>query len=189
MGISAKSSGADVGDIKANANAAIPAGWLACGGQAVSRATYSALFLAIGTLYGAGDGATTFNVPDLRGRTIFGKDNLGGTAANRLTTANGGLDGVTLGAVGGGESVTLTSAEMPSHTHIQNAHSHLEQAGNGAGGGISYMSLVSTANQTGLYTYANTPTAVSTATNQNTGTGGAHKNIPPAMVTNFIIKA
>jgi len=86
MGISAKSSGADVGDIKANANAAIPAGWLACGGQAVSRSTYAALFLAIGTLYGAGNGSTTFNVPDLRGRALFGKDNMGGSAANRLTS-------------------------------------------------------------------------------------------------------
>ncbi len=168
MGISAKSSGADVGDIKANANAAIPAGWLACGGQAVSRATYSALFLAIGTLYGAGDGSTTFNVPDLRGRTIFGKDNLGGTAANRLTTANGGLDGATLGAVGGGESVTLTTNELPSHSHtMSNARSLSGAVSFGSTGG----------------------TMGNAASTELSGVGAAHKNIPPAMVTNFIIKA
>lgn len=52
------------------ANATPPAGWLKCNGAAVSRATYATLFAAIGTTYGAGDGATTFNVPDLRG-TFF----------------------------------------------------------------------------------------------------------------------
>jgi len=171
MGISAKSSGADVGDIKANGNAVIPAGWLECGGQAVSRATYSALFLAIGTLYGAGDGSTTFNVPDLRGRTIFGKDNLGGTAANRLTTANGGLDGATLGAVGGGESVTLTTAQMPSH-------SHSVAIGNGAAGATIC------ATQTAGTNIASYPIPANAQ-----GSSGSHKNIPPAMVANFIIKA
>jgi len=172
MGISAKSSGADVGDIKANANAAIPAGWLACGGQAVSRSTYAALFLAIGTLYGAGNGSTTFNVPDLRGRALFGKDNMGGSAANRLTTANGGLDGVTLGAVGGGESVTLTSGELPSHAH------QISQKTSGSGGTDRIVT-------TGAYSAG----VAIIATSDAVGTGGAHKNIPPAMVTNFIIKA
>jgi microcystin-dependent protein len=51
-----------------------PTGWLYCNGQAVSRTTYGALFSLIGTNYGAGDGSTTFNVPDLRGRTVFGAD-------------------------------------------------------------------------------------------------------------------
>ncbi len=67
-----------------------PTGWLLCFGQAVSRTTYAALFNAIGTTYGAGDGSTTFNVPDLRGRVPAGKDNMGGTAGNRLNaTMNG----------------------------------------------------------------------------------------------------
>ncbi len=172
MGISAKSSGAEVGDVKPNFKATIPSGWLECGGQAVSRATYSALFLAIGTFYGAGDGSTTFNLPDLRGRALFGKDNMGGTTANRLTTANGGLDGVTLGAVGGGESVTLASGEMPSHTHT------ISQKTSGTGGADK---LVSSG------TYAISIAVV--ATSDAVGGGGSHKNIPPAMVTNFIIKA
>lgn len=104
-----------------------PAGFLECAGQAVSRSNFAALFLAISTVYGVGDGSTTFNIPDLRGRSMFGKDNMNGTAANRLTAA-GGLDGLTLGAVGGGEAVTLTEAQMPSHAHVQNAHNHGQDA-------------------------------------------------------------
>lgn len=61
-----------------------PPGWIFCFGQAVSRTTYAALFANIGTTWGAGDGSTTFNVPDFRGRTPFGKDDMGGTAAGIL---------------------------------------------------------------------------------------------------------
>lgn len=57
------------------AASATPPGWLNCNGAAVSRATYAALFAAIGTTYGVGDGSTTFNVPDLRGEFIRGLDN------------------------------------------------------------------------------------------------------------------
>ena len=63
---------AEAGDLKVSARATPSAGWLLCDGAAVSRSTYSALFAAIGTSYGAGDGASTFNVPDFRGRTIVG---------------------------------------------------------------------------------------------------------------------
>jgi len=53
---------------------AAPTGWLMCDGSAVSRATYAALFAVVGTTYGAGDGSTTFNVPNLKGRVAVGKD-------------------------------------------------------------------------------------------------------------------
>jgi len=66
-----------------------PTGWFLCFGQAVSRSTYANLFTAIGTTYGVGDGTTTFNLPDLRGRTIAGQDDMGGSAASRLTGDNG----------------------------------------------------------------------------------------------------
>lgn len=87
--------GAQFGDIKATASTTTPAGWLLCAGQAISRTTYAELFAAVGTTYGAGDGSTTFNVPDLRGRTIAGLDNMNGTDAGRLDWAN------TLGTAGG----------------------------------------------------------------------------------------
>lgn len=78
-----------------------PAGWLLEYGQAVSRTTYAALFAAIGTTYGTGDGSTTFNLPDARGRVVAGKDDMGGSAASRLTNTYAGFVGATLGAAGG----------------------------------------------------------------------------------------
>ncbi|USZ80548.1 tail fibers protein [Serratia phage MQ-4] len=99
------------------AGAAAPADWLLCAGQAVSRTTYATLFAVIGTTYGAGDGSTTFNLPDLRGRVAGGKDDMGGTAAGRLTAAGAGVAGTTLGATGGTQVHSLTTAQMPAHNH------------------------------------------------------------------------
>lgn len=73
-------------------------------GQAISRTQYAGLFAAFGTTYGAGDGSTTFNLPDLRGRVVAGKDDMGGTSANRLTSP---INGDNLGAAGGGQSNTV----------------------------------------------------------------------------------
>lgn len=94
-----------------------PSGWLMCYGQAVSRATYANLFAVIGTTYGAGDGANTFNLPDCRGRVGAGKDDMGGNVAGRLTTAGAGVNGATLGASGGAQTHTLTTVQMPAHNH------------------------------------------------------------------------
>lgn len=94
-----------------------PSGWLLCFGQAISRTTYSALFAITSTTYGNGNGSTTFNLPDLRGRVTAGTDNMGGTPANRLTGQSGGVDG-DRGDVGGNQTNTLTDAQMPSHFHL-----------------------------------------------------------------------
>jgi len=151
-----------------------PAGWLLCYGQAVSRTEYGALFTAIGTTYGSGDGSTTFTLPDLRGRVIAGVDNMGGSAASRLTstTITGGGDAP--GEVGGAQTHTLTSTEMPSHTHTT------ESAYNGGTSG----SRLSNANAAGSGTSAFSYFATS-----STGGGGAHNNVQPTMVMNYIIKA
>ena len=75
-------------------------------GQAVSRATYATLFSLISTTFGSGDGSTTFNLPDLRGRLLGGKDDMGGSAASRITTAGSSIDGTTLGANGGAQKTS-----------------------------------------------------------------------------------
>jgi microcystin-dependent protein len=82
-------------------------------GQAISRTTYAALYDICGTTFGTGDGATTFNVPDLRGRIRVGKDNMGGSTAGRVTSAGSGITGTTLGDTGGAETVTMARANMP----------------------------------------------------------------------------
>jgi microcystin-dependent protein len=84
-------------------------------GQAISRTTYSTLFAMFSTTYGAGDGSTTFNVPDLRGRVIAGKDDMGGSAASRLS--NSFMTGpTTLGGSGGSESRQLATENLPPYT-------------------------------------------------------------------------
>jgi len=109
-----------------------PTGWLLAYGQNVSRSTYSALFAVFGTTYGAGDGSTTFGLPDYRGRVGAGKDDMGGVAASRITSAGSGVDGATLGASGGAQSTTLVVSNLPSHTHAltDGGHTHTANAHN-----------------------------------------------------------
>lgn len=98
-------SGVPTGTVLPFAGSVAPAGWALCDGGAVSRTTEAALFAAIGTTYGAGDGSTTFNLPDARGRALVG--------AGQAT----GLSNRALGTAGGEEAHVLTVAEMPSHQH------------------------------------------------------------------------
>ncbi|MDP6740065.1 MAG: phage tail protein [Planctomycetota bacterium] len=93
---------APIGTLLPYAGSSAPTGWAMCDGNAVSRTTYSTLYTALGTTWGTGDGSTTFNLPDLRGRMLAGKDDMGAFgAASRLTSGSHGLDGATLGADGG----------------------------------------------------------------------------------------
>jgi microcystin-dependent protein len=86
-------------------------------GQAISRTTYSTLFTMFSTTYGSGDGSTTFNVPDLRGRVIAGKDDMGGSSASRLSgTGITAGSATTLGGSGGSETKTLVTANLPPYT-------------------------------------------------------------------------
>jgi microcystin-dependent protein len=116
-----------IGMITPYAGSTAPANWQLCYGQAISRTTYASLFAVISTAYGAGDGTTTFNLPDLRGRTVAGLDNMGGTDAGRLTTAN------TLGTTTGTETVTLTSAQsgVPAHSHANTVTNNAVTSGAG----------------------------------------------------------
>ena len=91
----------------------VPSGFLECNGQAVSRSTYAALFAVVGTTYGAGDGSTTFLVPNLQDKTVLSKSN------NKALASTGGANTVTsTGNVGGSAgNTTLTTAEIAAHTH------------------------------------------------------------------------
>ena len=192
-----------VGVINPYGGSSAPTGWLLCYGQAVSRTTYAALFAVLSTTYNTGgEAGTDFRLPDLRGRTVAGIDNMGGVDAVRLDIANSS------GTVVGSQYVTLTSAEMPSHTHTQDAHSHSGTATEPAT--TSFMRVVAAVG-TNLeanhmagrgsashadYTNATMPQHShnlsinsNTAINQNTGGGGSHNNMQPTMVLNYIIKA
>lgn len=167
--------------------------YLFCDGSPVSRTTYLELFGLIGTTYGIGDGSTTFNLPDLRGRTPIGVGN--GTGTNR-----------TLAQKVGAEQHTLVTAEMPTHTHTQNAHNHTQAAHNHApstGGQFSTNVFPSTSSwsfvgPSGGNNQANGGTATASATpainnatasNQNTGGGDPHNNMQPSLAVNFILRA
>ena len=219
-----------VGEIKEFAGTVLPSGgWLWCRGQAVSRTTYSDLFATINTAYGSGDGSTTFNVPDKQGIVGVGKrvaDDIGDT--------------------GGAREVTLTSAQMPRHSHGGGSHSHtmshthsigshshtIPSHTHGRGSLRSYDRYVTSAgryrlghhcgghnfwllmqsNQASANVYlrdgqtgsggagttrsgGGTSGAASSSTTGSASVGGAtvggsqaHENMPPYLVTNFIIK-
>lgn len=146
------------GSVQAFAGTAIPSGWLDCNGDAVSRTTYADLFAAIGTTWGVGDGATTFNVPDLRGRVVVAA----GTGSG-LTARN-------IGDVLGEEEHTLDVAEMPAHTHDIVTHAN-------------FSSVVGT-----FVAGAESATTLSTPTTEGAGGGDPHNNMQPSLVMRYIIR-
>ena len=166
----------DVGDIKSTARTTAQTGWLFCYGQAISRTTYAVLFEAIATDYGVGDGSTTFNVPDLRGRVVAGQDDMGGVSANRLTAAGSGLDGDVLGGSGGAETHTLTEAQLASHTHQQ--RTYVADTGTGVSVPLRVDVAPGDTNAGG----ANGFTAAA-------GSGAAHNNVQPTIILNYVIYA
>ncbi len=141
-------------------HSAVPNGWLACDGSAVSRAMYADLFTAIGTTYGAGDGSTTFNIPDLRGVVARGHDSMGTSSTAR------GLDpGRVLGSYQADAYASHNhGVNDPGHQHVIGFTQNYSVAGQGnfsttyggVGGGAAALSYSGStagnnlvANQTG----------------------------------------
>lgn len=169
------------------AGSSAPTGWLLCYGQEVSRTVYADLYVAIANTYGQGNGLTTFNIPDLRGRTVAGQDSMGGTTANRLTSP---INGDTLGATGGVENITLTSAQsgLPAHNHAGSfPYVNIQSGTNSAKTGV----LFSTHGSAGGGNQVPSSFGTQSVTINNNTTADAqqsHDNIQPTIILNYIIK-
>ena len=166
-------------------------------GQAINRTTYSTLFTMFSTTYGVGDGSTTFNIPDLRGRVVAGKDDMGGSDSGRLSStyfgASSGQSGATLGHTGGAESHTLTAAQAPAN---------MAGTGTGAGSGsigASNFALFSGTNALAsggntinnvvdAGTNALSITVTSLTVNVNASGGSAHPIVQPTIIGNWLMR-
>jgi len=169
-------SGVRTGAIMPHGDSSAPIGFLNCDGTAVSRTTYASLFGVIGTTYGSGDGASTFNLPDLRDNVAVGKSSsksIGSTGGSATQTTTGSVD-----------NHTLTTSQIPAHTHTK-ASFQQEQ-------GIRHRDGTSQIPQRG-----DVGTVTGTFTTDSTGGGGAHNHgftgasmsvLQPYLALNYIIK-
>lgn len=204
-----------VGEIRMWPTGTAPTKWLICDGSEISRTTYASLFAVLGTTYGAGNGSTTFNLPNFKGRSPIG--------AGQGNTAEGGGAGTnrSLGAIGGAETHTLVSGELASHSHgpgtlkaTSDSHRHFMLANvtatsaypdpetdqtvakeSSTVGNYDYELKSAGANisspfveaTVGLTSPAEGDVTIDSGTTATTGSGTAHNNMHPFQVVNFII--
>ena len=187
------------------AGSTAPQGYLLCDGSAVDRTTYADLFTAIGTVYGAGDGSTTFNLPNLSGRVVLGVS-----------------QSHVLGTTGGEATHVLTEQELPAHSHTVPAHGHANdisaktptlthsitqpkftynKPNSFASGGSGTTVYTSTSNQSGsrsasavvsdhaaaACTMSGSVTNCDDFDSTSIGDGIAHNNLQPYLSVNYII--
>jgi microcystin-dependent protein len=162
------------GTVSAFAGSTAPTGYALCDGSAVNRTSQAALFGVIGTTYGAGDGSTTFNLPDLKGRVVAGMgESLLGATPDTLGEDNG--------LIANTKTHTLTEAEMPSHQHktdgTDSGDNHAVRRG--ADAIIDGTSQSVSADDAYYKSGSLTGTA---------GSGQAHNNVQPTIILNYIIK-
>lgn len=148
-----------IGSVLPYPSSTVPDNWLLCDGRAVSRTTYSQLFNIIGTTFGVGDGSTTFNLPNMKGKIPVGYD-------SSQTDFN------SIGKTGGEKTHILTVDELAPHNH------GVKVKMNASGFGDGYLTSASGYD----YTTSNSPV-------NSTGGGQAHNNLQPYIVQNYIIKA
>ena len=142
-------SGVAIGTIVNWPSNSLPVGWLKCDGSAISRTDYSSLFSIIGTTFGAGDGSTTFNLPNITDKNILG---------------NG-----TLGQLGGNNSITLTADNLPSHNHdYEFTHSHVLAITVNSNGAHTH-SFSDTSSSAGSHTHSVSLTTGSDSHSHNVG--------------------
>ena len=181
------------GAIHAYGGASAPSGYLLCNGAAVSRTTYAALFSAIGTNYGVGDGSTTFNVPNLQGRVPVG-----------LSAADAEFD--VRGETGGAKTHTLASNEIPAHVHLvdppnsttttngSHTHSYNDQyrgttvSDDADDRNVASSTLNDAARTTGSGGSHTHTLDIPAFNSGSSGGGAAHNNLQPYLVVNYIIK-
>jgi microcystin-dependent protein len=172
-----------LGEIRMFAGAFAPDGWLLCNGALLDISQYQALFSLISTTYG-GNGATNFNLPDLRGRIPIGQGQ------------GPGLANYTIGQTGGTETVTLTVDQIPAHTHIAYAYSDASALPNATSDTPATNNLLArTDDNTGFYINKVPPSGAIVALKSESVTqaGGsisgtnAHPNMMPSFCVNFII--
>lgn len=178
--------------------------WVLPHGQTLSRITFAALWIfaqgeiaAGNLLYNNGDGSTTFGIPDMRGRVPAGWDKMGGVAAGRLTSQ---VAGSTLGSVGGVEVVSLTAAQIPQIVALNNASpsynfsngttvggvTDIGVTGTTTGGGGFGFNAVSSEGNVGVTGFTTITANTLSTVSSNTG-GGAHSNVQPTLVCNYIL--
>lgn len=180
-----------------------PSGWLMCNGGAVSRTTYSALFAVIGTTYGSGDGSSTFNVPDLLGRSPIGSGSGTDLTARTLGakigaetlpahthTIDHGHTGSGSTSVSGGNhahSVTTKWSGAGSHDHAGTGSTGYISSGSDQSGGLETQTSVN--NSGDLSFSASTSVTIDSHSGSSGSTGtGSHGVMQPSTVVNFIIK-
>lgn len=157
-----------VGEIRIFAGNFAPQGWAFCNGQLLAVSQFDALFSLLGTIYG-GDGRTTFALPDLSGRVPL---HMG---------AGPGLSNRTIGSKGGAEYVTLTTQQMPSHTHALAASGNIASQVSGKG------NLLAKSTNIDLYSGDPPDTALAPQSIDNVGGSQSHTNIMPYLSISFII--
>lgn len=164
-----------IGSVTQFAGATAPTGWLLCQGQAVSRTTYADLYALIGNTYGAGNGTSTFNLPNLKGRVAVGLD-------------SGQTEFDILGETGGAKTHTLTQNEMPSHSHAAPSGYFYVESPTGSMRRSANINNAGSAGEEGVWRQR-----IAEQSGEPLGTGGtggnqAHNNLQPYIVLNYIIK-